>query len=103
MNSQTQILEPPPALRSASDEGGPAPLTDSQTHSLTNSLPAHPAVGKGHRGNGFVARRPKAVRDQRNNMILYGVSYPDIIARRGEAGQGLKPNHIYEWKKHGYQ
>ena len=69
----------------------------------TDPDPVHPAVGKGHRGNGFVARRPKVVRDQINNMILDGISYPDIIARLGEAGQGLKPDHIHQWKKHGYQ
>jgi len=36
-------------------------------------------------------------------MILDGVSYPDIIERLGEHGKGLKPGHLCEWKKHGYQ
>jgi len=77
------------------------PLQDSTTPTLQS--PPHPAFGTGNRGNGKVARLPKTIRDQLNNMILDGVSYPDIIERLGEHGKGLKPGHLCEWKKHGYQ
>ena len=49
------------------------------------------AAQSGHdaRANGKVARLPKALRDQINQWILDGVTYPDIIQRLGEHGQGL--------------
>ena len=36
-------------------------------------------------------------------MLLDGVTYLDIIQRLGDAGKDLKPAHIGEWKKRGYQ
>ena len=56
-----------------------------------------------HRGNGKIARLPKTVRDQINNWILDGLSYPDIIERLGEQGEELKPGHLCEYKKRGHQ
>ncbi len=56
-----------------------------------------------HRGNGKIARLPKLIRDQVNNWLLDGLTYPDIIQRLGEHGQDLKPDHISQWKKRGYQ
>jgi len=56
-----------------------------------------------NRGNGNIARLPKTVRDQINNWILDGVSYPDIIQRLGDQGKHLKPDHLYQWKKRGHQ
>jgi hypothetical protein len=53
--------------------------------------------------NGKVARLPKTIRDQLNNMILDGVPYPEIIQRLGDDAKHLKPDHIHQWKKHGYQ
>ena len=65
--------------------------------------PLHPGLPDGNKGNGRIARLPKALRDQVNNWILDGVSYPDIIQRLGEDGQGLRPNNLYQWKKNGHQ
>src|SRR5882672_8507848 len=56
-----------------------------------------------HRGNGKIARLPKLIRDQVNNWLLDGLTYPDIIQRLGEHGKDLKPDHISQWKKRGYQ
>src|SRR4051794_5493095 len=36
-------------------------------------------IFNGRRGNGKVARLPEAIREQVNNWILDGVSYPEII------------------------
>src|SRR5438034_64248 len=56
-----------------------------------------------HRGNGMVARLPRAVRDQVNHMLLDGVPYSDIPERLGEAGNDLTEEHIRRWKAHGHQ
>jgi hypothetical protein len=111
MNSETNILElPPPAEQSsiqdpASSVEPPPPADPSLQDSTTpaSESPAHPAFGTGNRGRGYVARLPKAVRDQINNMIIDGVPYPEIIKRLGEPAKHLKPDHIHQWKKHGYQ
>src|SRR6266481_6213846 len=55
------------------------------------------------RGNGFVARLPRAIRDQLNQMMLDGVPYAEIIERLGEPARHLKPDHLYQWKKRGHQ
>src|SRR6266850_4825504 len=123
MNSGPQILELPPSL----DESGkahpdtgtdnPPPEDSSQSkfknqkskmdspnlpNSQTPELP-DPVTACAYRGNGNVARLPKSVRDQINNWMLDGVSYPDIIARLGEQGKHLKPDHLYQWKKRGHK
>src|SRR6267142_3890207 len=104
MNSEPQILElPSPASREDeppqvpgqngattdfSDRDDPAsiqhPQSDTQDPESSGNPPiqqstpsSHPAVGE-YRGNGKVARLPKSVRDQINNWMLDGVSYPDI-------------------------
>src|SRR2546421_10696571 len=55
------------------------------------------------RGNGFVARLPRIIRDQLNQMMLDAVPYAVIIERLGEPARHLKPNHLTEWKKRGHQ
>ena len=62
-----------------------------------------PSTFGAYRGNGKVACLPKAVRDQICNWMLDGLFYPDIIQRLGEHGHDLKPAHLSEWKKRGYQ
>jgi hypothetical protein len=65
--------------------------------------PAPPLAASAYRGNGFVARLPKTIRDQLNQMMLEGVSYPQIIKRLGDPASHLKPDHLSEWKKRGHQ
>src|SRR5438445_8133756 len=110
MNPEPNILELPgpsdpadatPSIQQSSDP--PTQTNNPKIQQPTNPPPSHPAFGTGNRGNGKVARLPKNVRDQINNWILDGVSYPGIIERLGEHGKDLKPNHLYEWKKRGYQ
>src|SRR2546427_6199518 len=55
------------------------------------------------RANGKIARLPKSIRDQINNWILDGLSYPDIIKRLGHHGKHLKPDNLSQWKKRGFQ
>jgi len=72
--------------------------------SIQQSTPSpHPAFGTAYRGNGFVARLPKTMRDQLNQMMLDGVSYPEIIKRLGDPASHLKPDHLSEWKKRGHK
>jgi hypothetical protein len=87
MNSDDQIHNP--------ETPSPAPETEIP--------PAPPPTASAYRGNGTVARLPKPVRDQINNWMLDGVSYPDIIGRLGEQGKHLKPDHLYQWKKRGHK
>jgi hypothetical protein len=55
------------------------------------------------RGNGKIARLPKSIREQVNQMILDGLTYPEIIHRLSEHGKDLTPGHLCEWKKRGYR
>ena len=55
------------------------------------------------RNNGNVARLPKTIRDNINQMIEDGVTYPEIIKRLGDHGKDLKPDNLSQWKKRGYQ
>jgi len=43
------------------------------------------------------------MRDQLNQMMLDGVSYPEIIKRLGDPASHLKPDHLSEWKKRGHK
>src|ERR1043166_8462642 len=56
-----------------------------------------------HRGTGKVARLPKSVRDQINQMLLDGVPYAEIIRKLGDPGKDLNIDNIGEWKKRGYR
>jgi hypothetical protein len=87
MNSDDQIPSP----------GTPAAAPKAET------LPVQPTTACAYRGNGFVARLPKTMRDQINQMMLDGVSYPKIIKSLGEPGSHLKPDHLSEWKKRGHK
>jgi len=82
---------PPPELPPAvpkSDEGGAA----------EDDKPAWT-----HRGNGKIARLPKAVRDQINQMLLDGVPYAKIAESIGEPGKDLNDDNLGNWKKKGFQ
>jgi hypothetical protein len=114
MNSEPQILEllPPsepahtdPSIEQSNHPSLDAPpLQDSTAPTLQSTAPAlHPAFGTGKRGNGYVARLPKNIREQLNNMILDGLPYAEIITRLGEPTKHLNPGHLKEWKKYGYQ
>ncbi len=85
MNSNTDILE------------SAAVANDNTPHS---ALPNPHSKG---RANGKVARFPKVIRDQINNWLLDGFSYPDIIKRLGEHGKSLKPDNVSQWRKRGHQ
>jgi hypothetical protein len=56
-----------------------------------------------HRNKGKVARLPKAVRDQLNQMIDDGLTYAEIIRALGTHGEGLIEKNISTWKSGGHQ
>jgi len=56
----------------------------------------------GHTRNGKVARLPKALRDQINQLMADGCTYLDIIQELGQAGEGLSENNLSNWKSGGY-
>ena len=98
MNSETLPHQPasasPPAVQ-------PSPHSSSGTVSLPPNAVPLPLLA--NRGNGKIARLSKALRDQINLMLLDGLPYPQIAKRLGDAGKDLKPGHLHEWKKRGYQ
>jgi hypothetical protein len=98
MNPEPNILE---VSNSANPENANPSPDDPQMQETTD--PVHPAFGTGRRGNGYVARLPKVIRDQINILIRDGVQYAEIIERVGEPAKHLQPSHIKEWKKYGYQ
>jgi hypothetical protein len=78
----------------------------SKPETLTTETPAppsEPGTPFAYRGVGKVARLPKPARDKICAWMLNGLSYPDIIERLGPDGKDLKPGHLCEWRKRGYQ
>jgi hypothetical protein len=57
----------------------------------------------GHKRNGKIAQLPKALRDQINQWLDDGHTYPQIIKDLGDHGTGLDPGHVSQWYKGGYQ
>jgi hypothetical protein len=55
------------------------------------------------RRNGFVARKPKPIRDKINFMILDGLSYPKIVEALGDDGKDLNADHIGSWARGGHR
>lgn len=56
-----------------------------------------------HRRKGKVARLPKSIRDDLNQLLLDGVSYPDILRDLGEKLPGVNEDNLSNWKLGGYQ
>jgi hypothetical protein len=80
--------------------------TASESTPIVPGNPAIPSVlrvSSGHKRNGKIARLPKAVRDKINQWIDDGRTYPQIIKDLGEDAKDLKPNHLSEWRKGGYE
>jgi hypothetical protein len=63
--------------------------------------------GSNHRGNGKIARLPKALRDQVNLMIRDGIPYPSIRQQFQEQGHteldDITDQNFHNWKVAGYQ
>ncbi len=55
------------------------------------------------RGRGRIARLPKAVRDQLNQMILDGIPYAEIPGRLGDIAKEVTEDNLSFWKGTGYQ
>ncbi len=82
--------------------GSPACRAEVQNEGGTPGTPtAEPAWS--HRRNGKIARLPKTVRDQINQMLLDGVPYAKIIEDIGEPGKGLDEDNMRRWKAGGFE
>src|SRR5436190_6902632 len=86
-----------------SDDQISPPKADAQLPPQELQSEPAPAPCLASRGNGFVARLPKAIREQLNQMMLDSVPYAEIIERLGDPASHLKPSHLSEWKKRGHQ
>ena len=67
-----------------------------------------PPAESDHRGNGKIARLPKALRDRVNHMLDDGVPYKTIISEIEKAAEEPLPYKLLEmnisrWKDNGYQ
>lgn len=78
----------------------PAPTPEEP---LPKSDPLTALVPAGSCRKGKVARKPKAVRDRINQMLLDGVRYLDIAAALGEDGKDLNEDNLSRWRAGGYQ
>jgi len=56
-----------------------------------------------HTRTGKVARLPKEIRDQVNQMLLDGVPFRKIIENLGEHGKEITEKNITNWKQGGHQ
>src|SRR5439155_3322220 len=54
------------------------------------------------RRNGKIARLPRKLRDQVNEMLSDGLPHAEIIASLGAAGERLNKDHLINWEKGGY-
>ncbi|HVV01756.1 MAG TPA: phage protein Gp27 family protein [Verrucomicrobiae bacterium] len=67
-----------------------------------NPAPLLPRFSQYHRRTGKIAKLPRKVRNQLNEMIDDGVPYLQIIARLGTDGEGLTEDMLSKWKNSGY-
>ena len=56
-----------------------------------------------HTRTGKVARLPKVLRDQVNQMLLDAVPFRKIIESLGDAGSGITETNMGNWKSGGFQ
>src|SRR4051812_5212878 len=81
-------------------EAAPEPTvsaTSPETEAQSKIENQNSKIFSGRRGNGKIARLPEAIREQVNNWILDGVSYPEIIKRLGDEGKHLNPDNIQDF------
>jgi hypothetical protein len=80
-------------------------MTSSETpsESLPESNPLTSFLGPTRRRTGYVARKPKEIRDQINRMLLDGVPYLQIIEALGDNAKDLNEDTMSSWKNGGYQ
>ena len=81
-NASPATPQPPPPAPSQ-DQPGPEP--------------------KKRRHTGFVARKPKEIRDKINLMLLDGIPYRKVIENLGEDGKGLSEDCIRSWAHGGFE
>jgi len=93
-------------------EGGPDPSLSSEPSgqpsasappSTQPQTPDAEASAGNHTRKGKVARLPKEVRDQVNQMLLDGVPFGKIIAALGDKAQDVTERNVSNWKQGGYE
>src|SRR6266576_1871265 len=95
-------VQPEPTTHNSTSPAAPTLASGLRTQDGPTAIVNLPSSTKAsHRRNGNVARLPKAVRDQLNEMLLDGVPYRQIIKRLGEHGRSLSVNNISNWKTDG--
>src|SRR5437773_716794 len=102
-NKTLEISVPPIPLTSDTERQNGSPQTPAAAAS--SSAPENPlgATAIINRRTGTVARLPKPVRDEINQLLDDGLSYPQLIRQLGASGKTLDPDHIRRWKSGGYQ
>jgi hypothetical protein len=84
------------------DENQPETTSDAATLNA-KTLHDPPGPTYTHTRTGKIARLPKTVRDQINQMMLDGVPFAKIIENIGEPGKFLNNDNLTSWKKGGYR
>ncbi len=70
---------------------------------LSSLEPPCPALEPGSRRTGKVARLPKPVRDQLNQMLRDGLTYNQILLALGDQARDLNEDCLSTWRLGGYQ
>jgi len=65
--------------------------------------PDNPKPSYNHRRRGRVAKLPKALRDQVNQMLLDGFSYREILEKIGEPMKHVNEDNMRNWHAGGYK
>jgi hypothetical protein len=79
----------------------PAPLPPPELPEPPTSDDSEPSYS--HTRTGKVARLPKEIRDQVNQMLLDNVPFSKIIEAIGDHGKGISENNMGNWKKGGFK
>ena len=78
--------------------------SDATVAPVPSGVESSPPFSKPKRArNGKVARLPKQMRDQINQMLDDNLHYHSIIKSLGDQGKDLETDHIRRWKSGGYR
>ncbi len=101
--TETQSPPSPPTANGSEAHDQPAPASAgtspaAENQNLKIKNPSPPRQRSGH-----VARLPKALRAQINQLLDDGFSYRAVREQLGDIGKHLTNDNIRRWKKGGYQ
>src|ERR1051326_450204 len=107
-NQNSEITKSTADIGGSTTPGSPASPTNPSIQQSINPVDGSPDAAtrsphENHRNKGKIARFPKEIRDQLNEMIEDGLPYQDIIQQLGDWGKDLNQRNISTWKNGPHQ